>query len=318
MPQQSAKQSASGSKKKKGKVPAHQNSFAFIHNVKSKMTDKILDSPNTHVCRRCHEKIEWRKQYRKYKVRTIPGKCNLCSVKRIKAAYHTICEPCSRKSTKAVSMLAEMNQEKQRKVEKYNEDDALDEMEIAVDKIKIADQGADKVKNEEEEEEAPEPEGDVDQAGAGAGGEDEDPSTVQEHYRRVCCICVKEPALLDGDEVYDDGEDPFNAGGRRLKLRERKTIERRQLQESKPKRKSKHADEDDDDEDNSNDEDPEDSDGSEPDEENDNDDDHAEDPFLQAVGGADKLLVGDAYQAMLLQRAAEAEASANNASAESK
>jgi hypothetical protein len=295
MPQQTAKQSQSGSKKKKGKVPAHQNSFAFIHNVKSKMTDKILDSPNTHVCRRCHDKIEWRKQYRKYKVRTIPGKCNLCSVKRIKAAYHTICEPCSRTHTKALSLLAEMNQEKRRKVEKYDVKDSVDEMESAVDKIKIADEG-DKVDKEEE------PEGADDQA----DNEEDEPHI---HFRRVCCICVKEPALLDGDEVYDDAEDPFRNGGQRLKLRERKTIERRQLLESKPKRKSKNTDEDDDE--NSNDEDPEDDEGSEPGEELDNDDEHAEDPFLTAVGGADKLLVGDAYQAMLLQRAAEAEASAN-------
>jgi hypothetical protein len=309
MTQQSVSQSVSGSRKKKGKVPAHQNSFAFIHNVKSKMTDKILESPNTHVCRRCHAKIEWRKQYRKYKVRTIPGKCNLCSVKRIKAAYHTICEPCSRTSSKAVTMLAEMNEVKAKKnTEKPIEDDTVDKMGAAVDKIEIA-EGEDKVVEMEEEQD-----GDVDPAD---DEEDDDEEEVKDHYRRVCCICVKEPALLDGDEVYDDGEDPLNAGGRRLKLRERKTIERRQLAESKPKRKSKHTNEDDDN--NSNEEDADYSDGSEAGEVNDhdNDDDHEEDPFLQAIGGADKLLVGDAYQAMLLQRAADAEANAK-ANTESK
>lgn len=296
---------AAGSKKKKGKVPAHQNSFAFIHNVHSKMTDRITASANTHVCRRCHAKIVWRKQYRKYKPRTAPGKCNLCSKKRVVAAYHTICEPCSRTHSKAVALLAEMNAPKWKKATESTEDDSVDKMEIGVDKIEIAEQ-EDKVGDKEEE-------GDDDRDDE----EDEDDhnpsSSSQKHYRRVCCICVKEPALLDGDEIYDDEEDPLAPGGRRLKLRERKTIERKQLQESKPKRKSKNKMEDD--EDNSNDEDSDNSDGSELGEEHDHDDEHDEDPFIQAIGGADKLLVGDAYQAMLLQRAADAE---SNANAESK
>jgi hypothetical protein len=164
----------------------------------------------------------------------------------------------------------------------------------------IAEQEDKEDKEEEQEEGAGnEVDADVDEE-----EDDDDPSSSQKHYRRVCTICVKEPALLDGDEVYDDEQDPLTAGTRRLKLRERKTIERRQLKETKPKRKNKIANEDDDD--NSNDENPDTSDGSESGEENDHDDidEHEEDPFLQAVGGADKLLVGDAYQAMLLQRAA--------------
>lgn len=52
-------------KKKKGRPPKHQNSFAFRHNPKSKKTDKILASPIVGVCRRCYDKIEWRKKYRK-------------------------------------------------------------------------------------------------------------------------------------------------------------------------------------------------------------------------------------------------------------
>lgn len=52
-------------KKKKGRAPKHQNSFAFIHNPKSKKTDKILASANVGVCKRCYDKIEWRKKYRK-------------------------------------------------------------------------------------------------------------------------------------------------------------------------------------------------------------------------------------------------------------
>ena len=82
-------------KKKKGHAPAHQNTFSYKHNAKSKKTEKILESPNVWVCRRCHEKIEWRKKYRKYKPRTQPGKCNICQQRRVMAAYHTICEKCT-------------------------------------------------------------------------------------------------------------------------------------------------------------------------------------------------------------------------------
>jgi len=81
--------------KKKGRKPAHQNSFAFKHNPKSKLTDKILSSPNVGVCRRCHDKIEWRKNYRKYKPLTQPSKCNHCQNRNVMTAYHTICGGCS-------------------------------------------------------------------------------------------------------------------------------------------------------------------------------------------------------------------------------
>ena len=97
MPQANRKQGAETGqkKKKKGRAPAHQNSYAFQHNPKSKKTEKILSSPNVGVCRRCHEKIEWRKKYRKYKPLTQPSKCNLCKMRKVKAAYHTICTDCS-------------------------------------------------------------------------------------------------------------------------------------------------------------------------------------------------------------------------------
>lgn len=99
-------------KKKKGRAPAHQNTFAFQHNPKSKTTAKILAAPNVHVCRRCHEKIEWRKQYRKYKPRTQPGTCNGCEKRNVLAAYHTICESCTRNSAKAKEIIqAELGEE---------------------------------------------------------------------------------------------------------------------------------------------------------------------------------------------------------------
>lgn len=80
----------------KGRVPAHQNTTAFRHNPKSKLTDKIVNRcPNEGLCRRCHDKIEWRKQYRKYKLRTQPGICNQCQQRNVTASYHTICPACA-------------------------------------------------------------------------------------------------------------------------------------------------------------------------------------------------------------------------------
>jgi len=85
-------------KKKKGHAPAHQNKFAFTHNPNSRKTKCILSLPNVGVCRRCHDKLEWRKKYRKYKPRTQPGSCNKCHRKNVVAAYHTVCKDCAWKT----------------------------------------------------------------------------------------------------------------------------------------------------------------------------------------------------------------------------
>jgi hypothetical protein len=281
--------------KKKGKAPAHQNTFAYAHNPKSKKTDTILASPNTHVCRRCHEKIEWRKQFRKYKPRTNLGKCNLCSKKNVNAAYHTICEQCSRKAPKVVALLAELNlprQAKQRQGKAPQE-----EKDAGKQDDEGNNEGEDTVDKPETIPVAQDEEVEVEESGG------------RTNYRRVCAVCVKEPALLDGDEVYDDEEDPLGAGGRRLKLREIKTIQRHALSASQPKRKKKeHENGDDDDGENSDNEQGDNAAGPESGEARkvtnmEVDNDEEEDPFLAAVGGADKLLFGEAYQAMLLQRA---------------
>lgn len=53
---------------------AHQNTFAFKHNKHSKLTQKIVDEPLDLLCQRCSQKLQWRKQFRKYKLLTVPGK----------------------------------------------------------------------------------------------------------------------------------------------------------------------------------------------------------------------------------------------------
>eukprot|EP00591_Stephanopyxis_turris_P006117 CAMPEP_0195521266 /NCGR_PEP_ID=MMETSP0794_2-20130614/18336_1 /TAXON_ID=515487 /ORGANISM="Stephanopyxis turris, Strain CCMP 815" /LENGTH=206 /DNA_ID=CAMNT_0040650785 /DNA_START=74 /DNA_END=694 /DNA_ORIENTATION=- len=164
-------------KKPKGRAPAHQNSYAFHHNPKSKLTDKILSSPNVGCCKRCHEKIEWRKKYRKYKPRTQPGTCNLCKRRNVKAAYHTICSSCA-----------------------YQND-------------------------------------------PNTTNESEDASGSTEKSRvRMCAVCVKEKALSGDNSSETESVDPKLLSN--LKLRERRTVERklRKEQESNEKNRKGEGD----------------------------------------------------------------------------
>ena len=252
-------------KKKKGHAPAHQNTFKFAHNPKSKKTAAILASPIQHVCRRCHDKLEWRKQYRKYKPRTgQPGKCNHCQRRNVKAAYHTICEPCTRTSGKSLALLAEWNTTS-----------------LLPGKVSSRNQ---RTPREQANAEGNDPF--VLQARANGEPGVEESST--DRYHRVCAMCTKEPALPDEEE--DEQDD--NTGDRWLRLRERKTLERAKLRSSKQEAEAKQDDND------------------VAVEQSDSDlslndavaDDDEEDPFLKAVGGADKLVTGEAFQKLLLEK----------------
>lgn len=228
-------------KKKKGPAPKHQNKFAFRHNPKSKKTEKILSSANEHVCRRCHEKIEWRKQYRKYKPRTQPGTCNACTKRNVKAAYHTICESCTKTSDKAKEI-----------IEAHLETLTEEEREELGTKC------------------------------------------------RACAMCVKEIAIPEEEEENEDDSEII-ASLNRMKLRERKALERQLIKEEKANSKrssnSDDAEEDGEGENGENGLGRIDEDGLV---RRDNDDDDEDDPFLKAVGGADQLLTGEAYQRKLL------------------
>ena len=312
MPQSAG--ASGGKKKKKGRAPAHQNKYAFRHNPKSKKTDKILTSPNVGVCRRCHEKIEWRKQYRKYKPLTQPGKCNLCQRRNIKAAYHTICADCAvgDRANKAVleattGTSAAASGKTEAKPETATESTSNNDQQVAVDEAVAVENTSDHGSDDEEE---------------------ETPETPRN--RRVCEICVKDYALgsLEDDEEGDELAQLEAALEGKLKLREKRAIERKieRLVEERRRnrRKAKQQEqEEEDDEDESGEEDG--SNATENEKNNDdvqekvaaqedakadaNDDnsgdevDEEEDPFLKAVGGADKLLTGEAYQKALLEKA---------------
>lgn len=274
---------------KQSRRPAHQNTFAYRHNPNSKKTQQILASPNVHVCRRCHDKIEWRKQYRKYKPRTQPGKCTSCQRKNVTAAYHTICETCTRTSPKARSLLEEWNLQKSTK-------------------------GDDKVEEPGEENTAAE-QSPANEEPTSVDPQDEDSSTQDDAtpsrvaYRRVCAICVKEPALPGESEEDEDDvlDEKLKNLDRPLKLRERKRLERLAEKKSTKRRPNRSSPQEGDDGDNE--EQEEDDIAPETREQEDDDDDDEEDdvndPLVQAVGGADQLLTGEAYQAKLLKQAAE-------------
>ena len=300
-----------GKKKKKGRAPAHQNKYAFRHNPKSKKTDKILASPNVGVCRRCHEKIEWRKQYRKYKPLTQPGKCNLCQRRNIKAAYHTICADCAvgdRANKAVLEATTSTSAAASGKTEA--------EPEVATEGVSNADQQV----------------ADAVDSASDHGSDDEEETPETPRNRRVCEICVKDYALgsLEDDEEGDELAQLEAALEGKLKLREKRAIERkierlveeRRRNRRKAKQQEQEEEEDDDEsgeedcsnaaENEENDDDVEEKVATQEDAKTDaNDDDSGDeveeedDPFLKAIGGADKLLTGEAYQKALLEKAGE-------------
>ena len=326
--------SSSASKRRKGRAPAHQNTFAFKHNPKSKLTDKILSSPNQHVCRRCHDKIEWRKQYRKYKPRTQPGKCNQCGRRNVLAAYHTLCTKCT-VSDKAKRALLEIKGKENKITKKtvtvghgdIQKDGTEEEPEQSKDE-RQCDGHVDSNDQEEEDKGGREEE------------EEEEPQSQQtkvislDSIHRVCAICAKERALPDPEVEAQTVEDMLR--GRKVSLRERRALERRlereeeeariaaeeaKLAAKEARRREVEGDVDEEDDDESQDDeealerpvrqDHSSGTGSKvlPHEveksveaNEDGNDEEEEDPFLKAVGGANKLLTGEAYQQMLLAR----------------
>lgn len=328
-------------KKNKGHAPAHQNSFAFRHNPKSKLTEKILSSPNVGVCRRCHEKIEWRKKYRKYKPRTQPGTCNLCRKRNVTAAYHTICRSCAKndaaltKVEAAVMSVAVMIAEKSQTMDDDDGDDddgdapAYEEQED-VDDIEIDDGGDDEddqlaenpteTDHEEEEEEES-------RNSLNSNTKKSEP-TINKGKRRgiACAVCVSDYALPpETDGTNTAAAEILAQDHAGLKLRERRALHRQaekiQKQEQEAKKAAKEAreigedgndddgDGDDKEEGIHHDEDYEDDDMDSFTHESasrlddDDDDDEANDPFLAAIGGSNNFVIGEAYQKKLLEQA---------------
>ncbi|KAI8016832.1 Receptor-like protein kinase FERONIA [Camellia lanceoleosa] len=50
----------------------------------------------TGVCHRCKDQIEWKHKYGKYKPLTEPAKCQRCSKRAVRQAYHNLCTACAK------------------------------------------------------------------------------------------------------------------------------------------------------------------------------------------------------------------------------
>jgi hypothetical protein len=306
-------------KKKKGRPPAHQNAFAFRHNPKSTKTAAILAAPIRHVCRRCHDKLVWRKTYRKYKPLTQASICNICRQRNVTAAYHTICTKCTVSSIPALSLLEQWNNNADSLPSDTIENDdaavaSLDPTENLEAATNAEDSKASDAIVGEDGINQHEIDGQASEDAELAGMSDSNYSTDNRQYSRVCAICVKQPALPDevDDEPTIHHNTVINPDGTRrpLKLRELKSIQRQQeMAQAKKKRvKSKVGDNDDNEQEEGDDDGHDHGDDNEETQEVHQDDDDQsassideDDPFLRAVGGANNLLTGEAYQQMLLR-----------------
>lgn len=50
----------------------------------------------TGVCLRCRDQIEWKRKYGKYKPLSEPAKCQKCSKRNVRQAYHNLCNGCAK------------------------------------------------------------------------------------------------------------------------------------------------------------------------------------------------------------------------------
>ncbi len=341
-----------------GRIPAYNNEFAFRHNPKSKKTASILASPIQYCCRRCHEKLVWRKTYRKYKPLTQPTSCNLCKKRNITAAYHTVCDNCSVSHPKSLALLQEWNDSKtSRKSSNVasaaigttsssesidSGSDHIDDLTTAIQHTTTTVVGVDESLSQQlHQQQVHEDRLEDDDVKCPA------PKTATSTRRgrlvrkRVCTVCFKQPALPDDDAENANDEDGWDDDNDKpLKLRQMKSIQRqreKQLQQKDDQRRGKkdpnadatvalENDNDFDDESENDDDDNEENDDDEQGNGNDAtivrcDDDHfdgsqqiptgildftqdddVDDPFLQAIGGVQNLLVGEAYQKKLLEK----------------
>lgn len=65
------------------------------------------------LCSHCHEIVNWKLQFGKYKKLTQPGKCNICQLKSIVNSYRNICDPCAKTHKKCAKCM--------KSVEKYQD-----------------------------------------------------------------------------------------------------------------------------------------------------------------------------------------------------
>ncbi|KGN52523.1 uncharacterized protein LOC101206376 [Cucumis sativus] len=82
--------------------PKHQNKYAWKPNAGRKINETEVGgrfrplSDITGVCLRCKDQIDWKRRYGKYKPLSEPTKCQLCSKRNVRQAYHNLCPGCAK------------------------------------------------------------------------------------------------------------------------------------------------------------------------------------------------------------------------------
>ncbi|XP_062106461.1 uncharacterized protein LOC133817856 [Humulus lupulus] len=82
--------------------PKHQNKVAWKPNAGVKINETEVGgrfrplSEVTGVCPRCRDQIEWKRRYGKYKGLTEPAKCQRCTKRAVRQAYHNLCNGCAK------------------------------------------------------------------------------------------------------------------------------------------------------------------------------------------------------------------------------
>uniref|UniRef100_A0A2N9HT46 Uncharacterized protein n=1 Tax=Fagus sylvatica TaxID=28930 RepID=A0A2N9HT46_FAGSY len=85
--------------------PKHQNKFAWKPNAGCKINETEVGgrfrplSEITGVCPRCRDQIEWKRRYGKYKTLIEPAKCQQCSKRNVRQAYHSLCPGCAKEQS---------------------------------------------------------------------------------------------------------------------------------------------------------------------------------------------------------------------------
>ncbi|KAL6994126.1 hypothetical protein U1Q18_012232 [Sarracenia purpurea var. burkii] len=96
--------------------PKHQNTYAWNPNGGRKINETEVGgkfrpfSEVTGVCPRCKEKIEWKRKYGKYKPLTEPAKCQRCSKRAVRQAYHNLCAACAKEQNVCAKCSCRVNQ----------------------------------------------------------------------------------------------------------------------------------------------------------------------------------------------------------------
>ncbi|KAL8137442.1 hypothetical protein V2J09_003443 [Rumex salicifolius] len=82
--------------------PKHQNTYAWKPKAGIKINETEPGgrlrplSEITGVCQRCRDQIDWKRKYGKYKPLSEPSKCQKCSKRTVRQAYHSLCTGCSK------------------------------------------------------------------------------------------------------------------------------------------------------------------------------------------------------------------------------